>query len=183
MPACSDLAACLEGALTQLTQCPSAGQQFPLDLSSSGAVTNALESRAVLDSFPRVFGSVLGERAWLWGGKASSQGLGSGGNAGIPSPPCPRSCWQCAGRSLALYRVRPGYFISREIKNSWLSQRPGSVLLALESRMLTSRSWMNFCPPRVFSWWELRLAGGKGPARAGQDAGAAGCDAALGSLQ
>lgn len=37
MPACSDLAACLEGALTQLTQCPSAGQQFPLDLQLIGS--------------------------------------------------------------------------------------------------------------------------------------------------
>lgn len=56
------------------------------------------------------------------------------------------------------------------------------MVLALESRMPASRNWMNFCPlqiVRIFSWWELRLAGGKSSAWAGQDPGAAEFDAAV----
>lgn len=42
---------------------------------------------------------------------------------------------------------------------------------------------MDFCPLGVFSWWELRLAGGKRfcMGRAGQQR--SGCEAALGNLQ
>lgn len=94
--------------------------------SSSRAATNALEPSVVPDSFPRVFGSVLGKGAWFWGGKASCQGLGCGGNAMLASHLLPAH-EAVAMRSLVLYRVRPDYFISHEMKNSWLSQRPGSV--------------------------------------------------------
>lgn len=85
-----------------------------------------------------------------------------------------------------LYKARPDFFHSHEMKNSWLSSGFGSVLfavvLALESRMLASTNWLNFSPlqmGRIFSWWELRLAGGNSAVWAGQDTRAAQFDAAF----
>lgn len=51
---------------------------------------------------------------------------GCGGNAMLASHLLPAH-EALAMRSLVLYGVRPDYFISHEMKNSWLSQRPGSV--------------------------------------------------------
>lgn len=88
--------------------------------------------------------------AWLWWKCCA-------GISFLPAHAALAMCWE----EPWLYRVRLDYFSSHAMKNSRLSQRPASVLLALERRMLASRSWMDFCPLRVFSGWELRLAGGK----------------------
>lgn len=76
------------------------------------------------DSFPRAFGSELGKKIMVLGRKGNIPGHG---NAMLASHllPALAMCWEepCV--------VWSDYFISHEMKKSWLSQRPGSVLFGL----------------------------------------------------